>query len=98
MRVTEIVQYLLPVRAQFLLELAINVLIAAVLCSLIYYGYAISFHTWAQKTTVLYWPVGVLYASMPTGMLFTLIFHIQNTLIDLRRGPNRVEQTPEAAL
>ena len=97
MRVTEIVQYALPVRAQFGLELIISLVIGALLCSLIYYGYVISLHTWAQKTTVLYWPVGVLYASMPTGMLVTLIFHIHNVRQDIRRGPVKPDQTQEVA-
>lgn len=87
MRVTEVVERIFSIKGQFVLELFINAIIALLMCSLIYYGYTISIHTWAQKTTVLYWPVGVLYASMPTGILVTLIFHIQNVILDIRRGP-----------
>lgn len=95
MRVTEIVQYIFSNKIQFGLEISIGILISILLISLIYYGYSISSHTWAQKTTVLYWPVGILYASMPTGMLLTLIFHLQNILIDIRQGPNSVHQKLE---
>lgn len=95
MRVLEIVQYALPKVAQYYLEIAINVVVALLLCSLIYYSYGISLHTWAQKTTVLYWPVGVLYAAMPTGMLITLVFHIYNAFLDTRRGVITDAQTTE---
>jgi len=97
MRVLEIVQHALPKVAQYYLEIAINVVVTLLLCSLIYYGYGISFHTWAQKTTVLYWPVGVLYAAMPTGMLITLVFHTYNAFLDIRRGVITDAQTAEVA-
>lgn len=84
MRVTEVVAYAVPKKLQPALELLISILIAALLVSLIYYGYNISAHTWAQKTTVLYWPVGLLYASLPVGMSVTLIFHLYNIRLDLK--------------
>ena len=84
MRVTEIVEKLLPTSVQRSLSILIDVIIAALLISLIYTGYHISVHTWAQKTTVLYWPVGLLYASMPAGMTISLIFHLFNMTYDLR--------------
>lgn len=95
MRVTEVVERIFSIKGQFRLEIYINLLITLLMCSLIYYGYAISIHTWAQKTTVLYWPVGVLYASMPTGILVTLIFHIQNVMLDIQRGP--IDKTLEVS-
>ncbi|WP_156958798.1 TRAP transporter small permease [Labrenzia sp. DG1229] len=84
MRVTEIVERLMPFAAQRLLSIAIDAIIAVLLISLIYTGYNISVHTWAQKTTVLYWPVGLLYASMPVGMALTLVFHLYNMVFDIR--------------
>ena len=84
MRVTEIVENLFPVAGQRVLAIAIDLIIATLLICLIYQGYKISVHTWAQKTTVLYWPVGLLYASMPTGMALTLIFHLYNMAFDFR--------------
>lgn len=84
MRVTEIVENLFSSKFQRSLNTGINIVIFATLCSLIVEGYSISSHTWAQKTTVLYWPVGFLYASMPVGMACSLIFHIFNSLYDWR--------------
>ncbi|GLQ36028.1 hypothetical protein GCM10007939_23120 [Amylibacter marinus] len=88
MRVTEIVESLIPKRGQRVLSIAIDIIIVGVLLSLIVTGYSISQHTWAQKTTVLYWPVGLLYASMPVGIALSLIFHLYNFYTDLRNMPD----------
>lgn len=84
MRVTEIVAHVVPEKLQPVLDLLISIVIVLLLSSLIYYGATISMHTWAQKTTVLYWPVGLLYASMPVGIAITLIFHLYNMALDAR--------------
>ncbi|MDA4843867.1 TRAP transporter small permease [Hoeflea poritis] len=84
MRVTEIVEQLVPLTGKRVLSIAIDAIIVVLLISLIYTGYNISVHTWAQKTTVLYWPVGLLYASMPAGMALSLIFHLYNMAFDIR--------------
>ncbi|MBS8260720.1 TRAP transporter small permease [Roseibium polysiphoniae] len=84
MRVTEIAEGLFPKTGQRILSIAIDLIIVVLLVSLIWTGFSISAHTWAQKTTVLYWPVGLLYASMPVGMAFTLIFHLYNLYFDIR--------------
>ncbi len=84
MRVTEIAQSLFSKSGQRGLSILIDAIILVLLCSLIWTGYNISAHTWAQKTTVLYWPVGLLYASMPVGMALTLIFHVYNIMFDIR--------------
>lgn len=85
MRVTEIVEHAMPKSAQRVLSLIIDIVIAIVLFSLVKTGYSISSHTWAQTTTVLYWPVGLLYASMPAGMAVSLIFHLFNMYIMVRK-------------
>lgn len=88
MRVTEIVENLVPKNGQRWLALVIDLIILSMLSSLIWYGISIASYSWAQKTTVLYWPVGLLYASMPVGMACALIFHVFNMIGDLRRpGP-----------
>ena len=87
MRVTEIVEALVPVAPKRVLDLCIDAAIAAILVSLIVTGWSISVHTWAQKTTVLYWPVGLLYAAMPAGMALTFVFHLANVWAGL--GPLR---------
>lgn len=84
MRVTEIVENIFGEQFQRILNTAINAIVLVTLCSLIIEGYSISSHTWAQKTTVLYWPVGFLYASMPVGMACSLIFHTFNSIHDWR--------------
>lgn len=84
MRVTEIVDNLVPRTAQGWLALMIDLIILAMLASLIWYGVSIANHSWAQKTTVLYWPVGLLYASMPVGMACALVFHLFNLIRDWR--------------
>lgn len=84
MRVTEVVSYLVPDKLKPVLEFIINITIAVILISLIYQGFQIAQHTWAQKTTVLYWPVGLLYASLPAGMALTFIFHLANMFFDIR--------------
>ncbi|UYV36761.1 TRAP transporter small permease subunit [Rhodobacteraceae bacterium D3-12] len=84
MRVSEIVESLVPPRGQVWLALVIDLVILAMLASLIWYGTSIASHSWAQKTTVLYWPVGLLYAAMPAGMTCALAFHLFNLVHDWR--------------
>jgi TRAP-type C4-dicarboxylate transport system permease small subunit len=91
MRVTEIVDALFPPFAKTLLEHAINLLIIVLLITLITKGIGISGHTWRQRTTVLYWPVGLLYASMPAGMALSLVFHLFNSWLALRGTPDQPE-------
>jgi TRAP-type C4-dicarboxylate transport system permease small subunit len=88
MRVTELVELFVPSGAHRILSAVINIVVAVMMLSLIVEGYSISSHTWAQKTTVLYWPVGFLYASMPAGIALSLIFHLFNTLHDWRSPPD----------
>jgi TRAP-type C4-dicarboxylate transport system permease small subunit len=79
MRVTEIAAHLLSPRAHRWLEVGINLVVSAVLLSIIWYGTRIAIRTWDQETTILYWPVGLLYASMPAGTFLTLLFVINQT-------------------
>lgn len=93
MRVTEIVESIFSPRIRHVLNAAINAVILVTLASLIFEGWSISSHTWAQRTTVLYWPVGFLYASMPVGMACCMIFHIFNSIHDWRH-PGGDEANP----
>jgi TRAP-type transport system small permease protein len=95
MRVTEIVELFVPRGAHRFLSAALNIVVLVIMASLIVEGYSISSHTWAQRTTVLYWPVGFLYASMPVGIALSLIFHVFNMLHDWRSPPDR--QDPPVA-
>ena len=50
--------------------------------------------TWAQKSTVLYYPIGLGYLSMPVGMALCLVFHLTNAYLDAtRRGVAVAELT-----
>ena len=84
MRVTEIVAALFPSHWRRLLALLIDLAVAVLLIVLIVVGIDIARHTWAQQTTVLYWPVGLGYAAMPAGMTLTLIFHLHNIYLSVR--------------
>jgi TRAP-type C4-dicarboxylate transport system permease small subunit len=84
MRVTEIVALILPPLGRWWLEIAVNIVTCAVLVLIIWYGARIAIRTWDQETSVLYWPVGLLYAAMPVGTFLTLIF-VGNDLIALFR-------------
>lgn len=95
MRVTEVAANLVPQRLQRPLAIAIDIVIAALLVSLIWHGINISFLTWAQETTVLYLPVGFLYASMPAGMALTLIFHAYNFYLDTWTDAFRPPDDPQ---
>lgn len=95
MRVSEIVDALFPQSAKTMLEHIINLLIVVLLLTLIVRGIGISAHTWKQKTTVLYWPVGLLYASMPVGMAMTLVFHLFNAWLVLRGVASPNSPPPE---
>jgi TRAP-type C4-dicarboxylate transport system permease small subunit len=61
-------------RPRAVLEALVLVLVAAVLVLLVRYGWVIVARTWQQETTVLYWPVGLLYAAMPVGAALTLVW------------------------
>jgi TRAP-type C4-dicarboxylate transport system permease small subunit len=80
MRVTEIAAYLFSGKARRWLDVGINVVIAAVLVIIIWFGIKISIRTWDQDSTILYWPVGLLYAAMPAGVFLTLIFLAGHTI------------------
>jgi TRAP-type C4-dicarboxylate transport system permease small subunit len=94
MRVTEIIAYVLSAPARRWLEIGINLVVSAVLISIIWYGVRLSIRTWDQETTVLYWPVGLLYAAMPVGTLLTLVFIIHQT-VRLVRPPEFHESHTE---
>jgi TRAP-type C4-dicarboxylate transport system permease small subunit len=93
MRVTEIIAYVLSAPARRWLEIGINLVVSAVLISIIWYGVRLSIRTWDQETTVLYWPVGLLYAAMPVGTLLTLVFIIHQTVRLVRPSESHESHT-----
>lgn len=79
MRITEIVMAL-PPKPQRILELAVRVLVLAILCALAWNGAKIAAVSMDQATTVLYWPVGLSYAAMPVGSALAAVFVAHETL------------------
>jgi TRAP-type transport system small permease protein len=79
MRITEIVMALPPV-PQRVLEVAMRVLVLAILGGLAWNGSIIAAVNMDQTTTVLYWPVGLSYAAMPVGSALAAIFVAHETL------------------
>lgn len=82
MRVTEIVAALVPASLQRPLAVLIDLAVAALLVALTVYGADIAIATWAQQSTVLYYPIGLGYLSMPVGMGLCLLFHLANAILD----------------
>lgn len=83
MRITELVMAL-PRGAQRLLELATRVLVVAILVVLAWNGALIANANMGQTTTVLYWPVGLMYAAMPVGSALSAIFVAYETVLIFR--------------
>jgi TRAP-type C4-dicarboxylate transport system permease small subunit len=73
MRVTEIVDAL-PPRIAGLLDQAMRLLSLMLLALIVWKGASIVGTTWGQKSSVLYWPVGLTYLAMPAGAALCMIF------------------------
>jgi TRAP-type C4-dicarboxylate transport system permease small subunit len=83
MRVGELIEAL-PGRARLALEALVQLAVLALLVLIAWYGLAICQRTWAQETTVLYWPQGLLYAGMPVSAALALPFTLHDLLALLR--------------
>ncbi len=83
MRVGELIEAL-PGRARLALEALVLVGTLALLCVIAWYGIAICERTWAQETTVLFWPQGLLYAGMPVSAVLAIPFVLHDLLAVLR--------------
>jgi TRAP-type C4-dicarboxylate transport system permease small subunit len=77
MRIGELVETLRG-RPRAAVEALGQALVVLVLLLLVWYGGIIVARTWPQETTVLYWPVGLLYASLPVGALLTLVYVLRD--------------------
>jgi TRAP-type C4-dicarboxylate transport system permease small subunit len=73
MRIGEMLEALAG-RPRAVAEIIVALAVIAVLLLLAGYGTVIAERQWAQLTTVLYWPQGLLYAAMPAGAAVTLPF------------------------
>ncbi|WP_439577035.1 TRAP transporter small permease [Elioraea sp.] len=77
MRIGEILEALAG-RPRAVAEIIVALAVIAVLLLLAGYGTVIAERQWAQLTTVLYWPQGLLYAAMPAGAAVTLPFVLRD--------------------
>ena len=73
MRITELVDAA-PPRLRRFMELATRTGVLAILAALVWNGFLIAQQNMEQQTSVLYWPVGLTYAAMPTGTALTFLF------------------------
>lgn len=65
---------MMPRKMRRVAELAVRAAVLAVLGALVWHGYMIAMISMEQTTTVLYWPVGLLYAAMPVGSALAFVF------------------------
>lgn len=73
MRVSEIVDAL-PPRFGALLDQATRLLTLGLLALITWKGISIVGSTWSQKSSVLYWPVGLTYLALPVGAALCMLF------------------------
>lgn len=73
MRIAELVDAL-PPRAALVLDQAMRLLTLVLLALLVWKGGSIVGHTWGQRSSVLYWPVGLTYLAMPVGAALSMVY------------------------
>lgn len=78
---------MMPANSRRYIEVAVRILVLAVLGALVWNGAKIVLISMDQTTTVLYWPVGLAYAAMPTGSALAFIF-VAHEAWRLARGDN----------
>ena len=90
----------LPAAAQGGLSWVVDALMALAAGFVAWYGTQLCIATWGQSISELSWlPVGLTYASLPTGALMTLLFVIERRFFDdqsLRPLMRYEEQLEEA--
>jgi len=73
LRVRELVNQL-PHAPRRVVLAAVDLIVIGVLTSLVWIGVGIAESNWEQQTSVLYWPLGLMYTCIPVGSGFTLVF------------------------
>jgi TRAP-type transport system small permease protein len=91
MRITEFVGAM-PVGLGRCIELATRIGAIVILAALVWNGWGIVASTMEQQMTVLHWPVGIQYLSMPVGSALTLMFVLYET-VRIARGELVAEET-----
>ncbi len=80
MRITEFVEAM-PPRLRYAVEVATRVAVIVILAFLVWRGLLLAERTMDQQMTMLGWPVGVQYLSMPAGSALALVFVIHETAL-----------------
>ena len=83
MAITELIDKLGP-GSRRLMDLAIAAASAAVLASLVWYGWGITVAGWTNRLTVLDIPMSFQYLALPVGSFITLIYVLWDGLLILR--------------
>jgi len=86
MRITEFVGGM-PWRIARWVEIATRVAVCGLLAIMVLRGIPIVLKNWDQQMSVLYWPVGLAYLSMPVGSLFTAVYVAYEAWLLLRGQP-----------
>lgn len=84
MRITEVVTMMPPGLRRFS-EVCVRGAVVAILVALVWNGSKIAAVNMDQATTVLYWPVGLVYAAMPAGSALACVFVAYET-VAIARG------------
>lgn len=61
-----------------ILNHTVNIILITFLLVLIYFGTVLTTENWAQKSPSLSLPIGMFYAAIPIGSLFSLLFVAEN--------------------
>ncbi|MGM8211263.1 TRAP transporter small permease [Virgibacillus sp. W0430] len=70
------------------LEHIVSFIVIIFLLVLIYFGIKLSVGNWAQKSPSLSLPIGIFYAAIPIGSIFSLLFVLENMF--KRNGEEKV--------
>jgi len=88
--ITELVD-LLGGRGRRWADGAAQVVAAAVLLLLIWYGMSVVQSGWSNRLTVLDWPMSIEYLALPVGSAATLVFVVFD-VVQIARGRSRAER------
>ncbi len=89
---------LLPKKAQKVLNLFVLVVSTVVCCVILKYGIDIvsTQLSKGQLSPAMRIPMGYMYAAIPVGMVFFIIRHIEEIIVEIKNF-NKVEEKKEAA-
>lgn len=81
---TELITLLVPERYRLWVDGMVQLVIIAVLTSLIWYGVRIAIGNWDSIMTMLGWPLGAEYLALAVGSACTLVFVLYDSYLILR--------------